>query len=206
MKKISENNNQFIRYDTMIEMARQQGLSIEELAKKAGITSPTILGWRMRSPKSAHLAAVADILNVSVDYLLFRTDTPWIISETMAYNSDEKNQKKFQPASFAQRLREALSFESIDLAGLVARIQEIDPLQAKKIKMSQLTAYLDGKSEPRGYRLQIFSSVLNVNSQWLLGYAVPMEISQEQVTNLLIAKCRDLPISKQKSLLELLTS
>lgn len=95
MKKISENNNQFIRYDTMIEMARQQGLSIEELAKKAGITSPTILGWRTRSPKSAHLAAVADILNVSVDYLLFRTDTPWIISETMAYNSDEKNQKSF---------------------------------------------------------------------------------------------------------------
>lgn len=206
MAEISENNNQFIRYDTLIELARQQGLSIEDLAKKAGITSPTILGWRTRSPKSAHLAAVADILNVSVDYLLFRTDIPWIISETGSHDTNEKNQKKFQPAVFSQRLREALSFENIDLTGFMKRIQEVDPLQAKKIKASQLTAYMNGKSEPRGYRLHLFSSVLNVNSQWLLGYAVPMEISQDQVTNLLMAKCRDLPINKQKSLLELLTS
>lgn len=53
--------------------ARQQlGLSQTQMAEKLGITQPSYAGWERRETalKPEHLVRLAEILNVSVDYLL----------------------------------------------------------------------------------------------------------------------------------------
>ncbi|MBZ5958178.1 helix-turn-helix domain-containing protein [Leuconostoc gasicomitatum] len=56
------------------EMAKQRGLSLKLLASKAGLAENAIYRWDDNNPKSENLEKVADILSVSTDYLLGRTD------------------------------------------------------------------------------------------------------------------------------------
>ncbi len=56
------------------EMAQQRGLSLKTLASKAGLAENAIYRWDDNNPKSENLEKVADILHVSTDYLLGRTD------------------------------------------------------------------------------------------------------------------------------------
>lgn len=66
------------------EMAQQRGLSLKTLASKAGLAENAIYRWDDNNPKSENLEKVADILHVSTDYLLGRTD------EMNATSSDKK--------------------------------------------------------------------------------------------------------------------
>lgn len=52
------------------EAADQQGLSLQEVATKAGIGINSIYGWKKKDPTVSKLQKVAEILHVSVDYLL----------------------------------------------------------------------------------------------------------------------------------------
>ena len=63
------------------ETAKNRGLSIEEVAKKASessndvkISRSSLYQWDKHEPKPSALKAVADVLGVSVDYLLGNTD------------------------------------------------------------------------------------------------------------------------------------
>ena len=56
------------------EMAQQRGLSLKTLASKAGLAENAIYRWDDNNPKSENLEKVADVLHVSTDYLLGRTD------------------------------------------------------------------------------------------------------------------------------------
>lgn len=56
------------------EIAKQRGLSLKAVATKAGLAENAIYRWDENNPKSENLQKVADILNVSTDYLLGRTD------------------------------------------------------------------------------------------------------------------------------------
>lgn len=58
------------------EVAQQQNMSVIDVAIKAGIAENSIYGWSQKTPKADNLAKVADVLHVSVDYLLERTDDP----------------------------------------------------------------------------------------------------------------------------------
>jgi len=58
------------------EMAQQRCLSLKALASKAGLAENAIYRWDDNNPKSENLEKVADILHVSTDYLLGRTDEP----------------------------------------------------------------------------------------------------------------------------------
>lgn len=75
------------------EMAKLRGLSLDELALKANLSSKSIYQWDRSNPKSENLAKVANVLNVSTDYLLGLTDEPnHYMSETerMTANIDLK--------------------------------------------------------------------------------------------------------------------
>ena len=62
-------------YEKVYETAKSRGLSIKELAKKIGVSDATIYTWkRTGAPTGKNLNAVADVLGVSVDYLLGNTD------------------------------------------------------------------------------------------------------------------------------------
>lgn len=56
------------------EISKKRGLSLDDLAIKAGLSSKSIYQWDRSSPKSENLDKVADVLHVSTDYLLGRTN------------------------------------------------------------------------------------------------------------------------------------
>lgn len=58
------------------EVAKKRGYNLKTTALKAGLGENVIYGWQKYAPSSDKLKAVADVLHVSVDYLLGTTDDP----------------------------------------------------------------------------------------------------------------------------------
>lgn len=56
-------------------VAKKRGISLKELAIKAGLGENSIYSWERSNPKAENLEKVADVLNVSTDYLLGRSKT-----------------------------------------------------------------------------------------------------------------------------------
>lgn len=64
---------------TMVErikkISKERGWNLKQTATKAGIGVNSIYRWKDQSPTAESLEKVADVLDVSVDYLLGKTDT-----------------------------------------------------------------------------------------------------------------------------------
>ena len=58
------------------KLAKDRDVSIYQLEEEINIGRNTIYQWNKRTPSSDKLEAVANYFNVSVDYLLGRTDNP----------------------------------------------------------------------------------------------------------------------------------
>lgn len=56
------------------ETAKLRGLSLKTVATKAGLAENAIYRWNENNPKAENLQKVADVLDVSTDYLLGRTN------------------------------------------------------------------------------------------------------------------------------------
>lgn len=52
-------------YDNVKTLARRRGMTIQELAEKAGLGRNSIYKWRTQSPKADTLVKVADALGVT---------------------------------------------------------------------------------------------------------------------------------------------
>ena len=48
--------------------------SLQTLSEQAGLSPNVVYGWKTKEPSAKSLQAVADVLGVSVDYLLGNTD------------------------------------------------------------------------------------------------------------------------------------
>ena len=70
--------------DRIKEISKKHGWNLKTTAAKAGLGENTIYGWKNFTPSSDKLQAVADVLNVSVDYLLGNTDNPATKSDESA--------------------------------------------------------------------------------------------------------------------------
>lgn len=57
-------------YERIKEQSRQQGLSLQDVARRAGIGINSIYRWRNSNPSLPRLEKVAHVLGVSTDYLL----------------------------------------------------------------------------------------------------------------------------------------
>lgn len=74
----------FSNYD---KLCKEIGMSANSVAKKLGISSGTVTGWkRGAAPKSDTLKAISEYFNVSTDYLLGISD---IKNKPTTDNSDE---------------------------------------------------------------------------------------------------------------------
>ncbi|NVO88909.1 helix-turn-helix transcriptional regulator [Lactobacillus rhamnosus] len=60
--------------DRIKKIADEKGLSFAEIERKTGISNGQIRKWNNRSPQIENVQKVADFLNVSVDYLLGKTE------------------------------------------------------------------------------------------------------------------------------------
>lgn len=63
-------------YEKIKGLAKERKISVRELEKRLGYSNGYFGKWKTVSPNSDGLAKVADYFNVSVDYLLGRTENP----------------------------------------------------------------------------------------------------------------------------------
>lgn len=73
-------------YERIKEVSDKRKMSIDYVNDKAGLSNKAIYGWKKSTPKADNLQKVADVLHVSTDYLLGRTDE---------MNSSLSTQKEF---------------------------------------------------------------------------------------------------------------
>lgn len=63
-------------FDNVKLLASKQGYSLLALNDKAGLGKNAIYKWKKQQPSIENLTKVANVLHVSVDYLLGKTDDP----------------------------------------------------------------------------------------------------------------------------------
>ena len=65
------------------ELREKENFTQTSLAEKLGVTSQTILNWEneIYEPSISQLCKLADIFNVSIDYLVDRKESKTIINE-----------------------------------------------------------------------------------------------------------------------------
>ena len=80
-------------------LAKEKGLTLRELETKAGLAEKSLYNWKKYNPRAENVTAVAEILNVSVDYLLG--------------NTDEKNPHPIKDEDKKTDLAEALSLDQV---------------------------------------------------------------------------------------------
>lgn len=57
-------------FERIKSLAKTRGMSLNQVAEKAGLGEKTIYKWKKQDPRTATLAKVADVLGVSVSYLI----------------------------------------------------------------------------------------------------------------------------------------
>lgn len=86
-------------------LCKEQKISIAELERKTGISNGQIRKWDVSTPGSDKLEAIADYFDVSVDYLLGRTD------KKRYYDLTEKDELSIQ-----RELKKIINGEDVDNA------------------------------------------------------------------------------------------
>ncbi|MDA7025019.1 helix-turn-helix transcriptional regulator [Bacillus sp. CLL-7-23] len=61
-------------FDRLKKLCNDQGISVNDLEEKLGIGRNSLYSWKKNIPKGSNLIKVGDFFNVSVDYLLGRTE------------------------------------------------------------------------------------------------------------------------------------
>lgn len=74
----------FPTYEKIKELAKKQGLSINALEEKLGYSRNTLYSLKKQKASTERMQEIADYFNVSLDYLLGRTDNPAIASDNKA--------------------------------------------------------------------------------------------------------------------------
>lgn len=84
-------------YERIQELSKERGLSVRELGRKLDIGETTIYKWKTQTPKLDVLEKVADYFDVSVDYLVGRTDKklPFDRWEKMYGNAVREEQSRY---------------------------------------------------------------------------------------------------------------
>ncbi|WP_105242818.1 helix-turn-helix domain-containing protein [Streptococcus suis] len=100
-----------ITFDRIKELAKKQGLSINSLEEKLGYSRNTLYSLKKQNASTDRMQEIADYLNVSLDYLLGRTDNPRIASDN---DMSEIDLKKDAAESFFYDGHE-LNEEDLDL-------------------------------------------------------------------------------------------
>ena len=71
----------FPTFERVRELAKKQGLSINQLEDKLSFGKNSLYGLKKSNPNSKIIEKIADYFNVSTDYLLGRTDNPRIAKD-----------------------------------------------------------------------------------------------------------------------------
>lgn len=72
------------------ELSKEKGISLKKVLETAGLSFNTMAHMKTSMPKADNLAKIADCLNVSVDYLLGRTDDPVLHKKAVTFTVEDE--------------------------------------------------------------------------------------------------------------------
>ena len=61
-------------FERIKDTAKLRGTNLKNLAKQVGLSENAIYSWKNKTPRTDNVQAVADVLGVSVEYILGNTD------------------------------------------------------------------------------------------------------------------------------------
>ncbi|MGK4144482.1 helix-turn-helix transcriptional regulator [Weissella paramesenteroides] len=61
-------------FERIKEISKKRGTNLKTIARQVGLSENAIYSWKNKTPRADNVQAVADVLGVSVDYLLGNTD------------------------------------------------------------------------------------------------------------------------------------
>lgn len=71
----------FVTFERIKELAKKQGLSLNQLEEKLGYSKNTLYSLKRQKVSTDRLQEIADFFRVSLDYLLGRTNNPKIADD-----------------------------------------------------------------------------------------------------------------------------
>lgn len=91
----------FLTFERIKELAKNQGLSLNALEEKLGYSRNTLYSLKKQKASTERMQEIADYFNVSLDYLLGRTDNPRIMTndETALVNGQVIDLRKAAASS-----------------------------------------------------------------------------------------------------------
>ncbi|MFG6622300.1 helix-turn-helix domain-containing protein [Weissella confusa] len=111
-------------FERIKELAKKRGYSLTKLNDASGLGTNSIYHWRTKTPSTASLKKVADVLGVSVDYLLGNTDEM------------HSNKKDYMPVDLE---------EVLDKLGPTLRFEGKELTDEQKIKLYEMAKLMLGE-------------------------------------------------------------
>lgn len=139
-------------FDRYAQVCREQGLDpcAQSTAELFNSTKSTISAWRTKKtyPKGETVAAIADALHVSADYLLCRTDDPTdyanpdLVAEVAGPVLDEFDGDVKRAVAFQDAVAKDVANEQAQkgISFLFARLDEVDKAKAEAYIQGLLSA------------------------------------------------------------------
>lgn len=157
MQRVEQPDNKLTIY-RIRKLMRYYHLSQRDLARRIYVCEATISKYLQgkREFSEEHLADIARVLGTSVDYLLTGANPPVLYP----VQPHVKRQRRKGETKFAERLDAILRTSGISQAELEA---------AAGVYQTQISRYLEGKSEPKISNLARLARALHVTTDYLLG-------------------------------------
>lgn len=89
--------------DRIKKISKQRGFSLTKVNDMANLGTNTIYSWKHKEPGINNLKAVANVLHVSVDYLLGKTDNPDINNKSKKVDIKDAMQDDYTIMSYGGR-------------------------------------------------------------------------------------------------------
>ena len=89
--------------DRIKKISNQRGFSLTKVNDMANLGTNTIYSWKHKEPGINNLKAVANVLHVSVDYLLGKTDDPDINNKSKKVDIKDAMQDDYTIMSYGGR-------------------------------------------------------------------------------------------------------
>ncbi|MCH4008108.1 helix-turn-helix domain-containing protein [Companilactobacillus sp.] len=89
--------------DRIKKISKQRGFSLTKVNDMANLGTNTIYSWKHKEPGINNLKAVANVLHVSVDYLLGKTDDPDINAKSKKVDIKDAMQDDYTIMSYGGR-------------------------------------------------------------------------------------------------------
>ena len=78
-------------FERIKEISKTRGMSLLQLNDKADLKKNVIYSWKTKQPSAEKLKAVSEVLGVSTDYLLGKTDNPSSTAKPKEVDIEDEN-------------------------------------------------------------------------------------------------------------------